>query len=294
MNELFCPIEWPVGEYPMMPNYPYIVPNYQCVMPEQVYISEHDYTKVVDPKRNTIWLIYPYTIESSEDNYFLCLIVPYSQKNIYFLGMMNMSTNICYYLRYAIYNNSKISYDEDISCVQHQVYIYGIPTYDEYPGYIGVDKFWTDDFLRNNRYLVTKIGNYRICNSKALSPAIFDARAMSPVQYTDIPIATAVIQEEIPVATVVQLDDDTEDNKIAKLISEYKTKEELENFIMESFTDSLDDKKKLSFDISKIKSSVQWNIFFKSVILSFGREYWKVNKNLRFRVVNSNLEFFIR
>lgn len=285
MSTPFYPIEWPVGQN--YGQYPIVFQPH--VMPEQVYIGEYDYTKVVDPKRHTIWLIYPYANESSEDNYFLCLIVPYSQKNIYFLGIMNMSTNICYYLRYTIYNNSKISYYEDIGCVQHQVYIYDIPIYDEYACYIGVDESWTDDFLRNNRYLVTKIGNYRICNSKALSP----------VQYTEIPIATAVIQNVIPVATVIELDnifeDDTEDNKIAKLMSEYKTKGDLENFIVESFTDlSKGICKNLSFDISKIESSIQWNKFFKSVILLVGKKYCKVNKNLRFKVVNTDLEFFIR
>jgi hypothetical protein len=93
------------------------------------------------------------------------------------------------------------------------------------------------------------------------------------------------------VETVVHLDDDTEDNKIAKLISEYKTKEELENFIMESFTDLSEKNKKLSFDISKIESSIEWNKFFKFVIVSMGKKYSKENKKLRFKVVDSNLAF---
>jgi hypothetical protein len=279
----FYPIKWPAGECPMMPNYPYVVPNYQCIMLEQVYIDEYDYTKIVDSKRNALWIICPYGNERSEDNYFLCLIAPYKSTYTYYLGIIDMKTNICYYLRYD--ENSKISYYEDYCSFRHKIDIYDdIPIYHEYyyyrsDCYIVVDETWVSNFISITCYSVIKLGYYRICN----------ARALSPVQYTDIPIATAVIQEEIPVATVVQLDDDTEDNKIAKLISEYKTKEKLENFIMESFTDLSEKNKKLSFDISKIESSVQWNKFFRSVILSIGQKYLKENKKLRFELNRSNI-----
>jgi hypothetical protein len=339
----FLPIEWPwqnYGQYQMVATYPL---NYQYVMPEQ-YLGEYDYRKVVDPKRNTIWVIYP-TNERSGDNYFLCLISPYSKKDIYFLGIMNMSTNICYYLKYTIYNNCKISYYEDIYFVQHQIDIYDILIYDEHKCYIGVVQSWVNDFLLKNRYLVTKIGDYRICNAKALSPtnaremspvntreispvnmremspvnmremspvnmremspvnmremspvnmremSPTNARALSPVQ---IPIAIAVIQEQIPIATVVKLDDIvSEDDKIAMSISEYKTKEDLEKYIAESFKDLSVNNKKLSFDISKTESSIEWNKFFRSVILLVGIHYFNKHKNkrLRFKINGSNIVF---
>ena len=291
----FLPIEWPCqnyGQYQMVATYPL---NYQYVMPEQ-YLGEYDYRKVVDPKRNTIWVIYP-TNERSGDNYFLCLISPYSQKDIYFLGIMNMSTNICYYLKYTIYNNCKISYYEDIYFVQHQIDIYDILIYDEYECYIGVDETWVNNFLLKNRYLVTKIGDYRICNARALSPV--NTREMSPVNMREmspvqIPIAIAVIQEEIPIATVVKLDDIvSEDDKIAMSISEYKTKEDLEKYIAESFKDLSVNNKKLSFDISKTESSIEWNKFFRSVILLVGIHYFNKHKNkrLRFKINGSNIVF---
>ena len=306
MSELFYPIEAPVGEYLMVANYnPYIVQNNQCVMPGQEYPGKYDYTKVVNPLNYWVWIIRQCENPNSEDSYFLCLIHSKSYEDNCYLGIMNMTTNICYYLRSTICNNLKISYYEDINYLQYNVPIYDIPIYDIYGGYIGAHEFWTYYFIRDNSELPIKIGDYIICNKRAMSPVIFDVREMAPAiaremgpsqHINGIPIAAAVIREEIPVATVVQLDDDTEDNKIARLISEYKTKEELENFIQTSFIDLSKKNKKLIFDISKIESSVQfqWNIFFKSVILSVGREYCKVNKNLRFRVVNSNLEFFIR
>jgi hypothetical protein len=288
----FLPIEWPChsnyGQYPTVNAYnQFIVPNYQ-------YVGEHNYTKVVDSNRNALWIICPYGNERSEDNYFLCLIAPYKSTYTYYLGIIDMKTNICYYLRYD--ENSKISYYEDYCSFRHKIDIYDdIPIYHEYyyygsDCYIGVIQSWVNDFLLKNPYLVTKIGDYRICNARAFSPA--NARALSPAQ---IPTAIAVIQDEIPVAIVVQLDDDTEDNKIAKLISEYKTKEELENFIMESFTDLSEKNKKLSFDISKIESSIQWNKFFRSVILSVGTYYFGENIKLRFSVNKSTfrIEFYL-
>jgi hypothetical protein len=276
----FYPIKWlcqNYQQYPMVDTYnQFIVPNYQ-------YVGKYDYRKVVDPEKNAIWVIYPVN-ERSEDNYFLCLIAPDKSTYTYYLGIIDMKTNICYYLRYD--ENSKISYYEDFCSFRHKIDIYDdIRIYHEYDYYgydcyIRVDESWVSIFISKTCYSVIKLGDYRICN----------ARALYPIQ---IPIATAVIQEEIPVATVVQPNDIVlEDDKIAMSISEYKTKEGLEKFIAESFKDLSEGIcKKLSFDISKIEPSFKWNEFFRSVIVSVGIHYLTKNKKLRFKVAGSNLAF---
>jgi hypothetical protein len=192
-------------QYPMVDTYnQFIVPNYQ-------YVGKYDYRKVVDPKRNAIWVIYPVN-ERSEDNYFLCLISPYESTYTYYLGIIDMKTNICYYLRYD--ENSKISYYEDINFIQHQIDIYdNIPINHEYDYYgsdcyIVVDETWVSKFISKTCYSVIKLGDYRICNARALSPT--NAKALSPVE---IPVATVVIQEEIPLATVIE----TEDNVLCEI-----------------------------------------------------------------------------
>jgi hypothetical protein len=157
----------------------------------------------------------------------------------------------------------------------------------DYETYIVVKSFWVKELISStNSNLPVRIGNYLMYNIRALMPEPIPVATQVFTGSSIIPVVEAVIVEN------VQLDDDTEDNKIAKLISEYKTKEGLEKFIAESFKDLSEGIcKKLSFDISKIEPSFKWNEFFRSVIVSVGIHYLTKNKKLRFNINGSNIVF---
>lgn len=179
--------------YPIMPaNNHYFVPNYQYVMHEQEYSGKYDYRIVVDPKRNDLWIIRQCENPNS-GSYFLCLIHSGSYEDNYYLGIMNMTTNICYYLRNTTYNNFKISYYEDINNGQYHVPIYDIPIYDIDGGYIGVVQTWSISFTRANYELPIKIGDYTICNKRAMSPVATQVFTENPI----IPVVEAVIVKKI-------------------------------------------------------------------------------------------------
>jgi len=286
MNELFCPI------VPMPYSINMIQPLYDVNMIQPLYDVNMIQVpcalyEVVQPKY-ILYLLIKYN--SNENlNLFFCFIQ--YETGGYYLCILDMTTNMSYYLRYDTngiyyYDNQnryhKINIPDDIP------FFYCDDGYN-YETYIGVIPLWANEHILSstNGNQPVRLGNYFMYNTRALTPEPIPVATQVFTESSIIPVVKAVIVE-----TDVQLDDDTEDNKIAKLISEYKTKKELENFIMESFTDLSEGIcKKLSFDISKIEPSFKWNEFFKSVILSFGREYWKVNKKLRFKVVDSNLAF---
>ena len=254
---------------------------------------------IVVENKYTLYLLFKYDFNENS-NLSFCFIR--YENGQYYLCIYDEIEDLSYYVRYEIDLKNIITfYYKQIKInIQIDTQIF---KFDYMGNYITVEQFWAFPYVQSFNYTYpSQTGSYFIYYparemfpAREMSPVIFDARTESPVifdaktessQYNYIPIATAVIRKEIPVATVVQID--TEDDKIARLISD-KTKSELEKFIVESFTDLSEMNKRLIFDISKIESSVQWNKFFRGVILSIGQKYSKKNKNLRFDVVRSNL-----
>lgn len=192
MSNTFCPIDiMPYGVN--MIQSPCGVNMIQIPYVSGITGKIIDYSKVVHLKY-TLYLLFKYN--SNENlNLFICFI-QYETLG-YYLCILDMTTNMSYYLRY----DADGIYYCDNNDRYHEIDIpYNIPWgYDDFGNYIGVNPCWAYEhvlFSTNGKQPV-RIGNYFMYNTRALTPEPIPVATQVFTESPIIPVVKAVIVENI-------------------------------------------------------------------------------------------------